>query len=695
MAQPNTPMLLPRKAQEALIQYHHQCCNLQSQNWNLREYMRRIDLAYIREGDQSTENQRAKIANRYGDKSKFQNVTVPVVMPMVESAVTYQASVFLTGHPIFGVVSNPSNEDAAIQMETVVEEQSIRGGWVRELMMAFRDGFKYNIFALEVNWDRVVTAALETDLSFSTTQARPKEVIWEGNCLRRRDPYNLIFDSRVAPSEIYWKGEFAGYTELMSRIQLKSFIGSLPDKMVDNIVPAFESGLGFNGISSAQSYGGYYIPQINPDALIEANRNLRMSTNWLAWAGITGQDNKIKYKDMYEVTTIYAKILPSDFGMKVPAPNTPQIWKFIYINHQVLIYAERQTNAHGYLPMLFGQPLEDGLDYQTKSLAANVEPIQDLTSALWNSNIASRRRAISDRGIYDPSRISDAHINNDNPAAKIPVRPAAYGKPVNEAYYPIPYRDDQAGIVMQDTQALLQMANVIAGQNPVRQGQFVKGNKTLHEFQSVMSNANGRDQLTSMLLESQVFTPLKEIIKINILQYQGGVSLFNRDLQQAITIDPVVLRKAVMDFKVSDGLTPSDKLINADTLQTAMQVIGSSPQIAAGYNLAPLFSYFIKTQGGRIQEFEKSAEQMAYEQALQQWQMAMQNMALGLKGMDPAQMQEMMKQMPPQPVPQQFGYNPSQQGGSPGAGAAGAATGPAPKVNNITNNITNNRSGVQ
>lgn len=47
--------------------------------------------------------------------------------------------------------------------------------------------------------------------------------------------------------------------------------------------------------------------------------------------------------------------------MKVPAPNTPQVWKFVYVNHSVLIYAERQTNAHGYLPMLFGQ-LEDGLD---------------------------------------------------------------------------------------------------------------------------------------------------------------------------------------------------------------------------------------------------------------------------------------------------------------------------------------------
>jgi hypothetical protein len=685
MAQPNTPMLLTRKAQEALIQYHHQCCNLQAQNWNLRDYMRRQDLAYIREGDLSTENQRAKIANRYGDKSKFQNITVPVVMPMVESAVTYQSSVFLTGHPIFGVVSNPSNEDAAIQMETVVEEQSVRGGWVREIMMAFRDGFKYNIMCLEVNWDRVVTAALETDLSFSTTQARPKEVIWEGNCIRRRDMYNVIMDTRVPPTEMYWRGEFSGYTELMSRIQLKSFIQSLPDKMVDNIIPAFESGVGFSGITAAQSYGGYYVPQINPDAMIDSTRNARNSTNWLAWAGIVGGDNKIKYRDMYEITTIYAKILPSDFGMKVPAPNTPQVWKFVYVNHQILIYAERQTNAHGYLPMLFGQPLEDGLDYQTKSLSANVEPIQDLTSALWNSNIASRRRAISDRGIYDPSRITEAHINNDNPAAKIPVRPAAYGKPVNEAYYPIPYRDDQAGIVMQDTQALLQMANVIAGQNPVRQGQFVKGNKTLHEFQSVMSNANGRDQMTSMLLESQIFTPLKEIIKINILQYQGGISLFNRDLQRAVEIDPVALRKAVMDFKVSDGLTPSDKLINADTLQTAMQVIGSSPQIAAGYNLAPLFSYFIKTQGGRIQEFEKSPQQMAYEQAMMQWQHTMQMMAEGLKGMDPAAAQQMMAKMPPQPMPQQYGYNPQQQGGT-----AGAPPVSAPQVTNSIQNITRN-----
>jgi hypothetical protein len=608
-------------------------------------------------------------------------------MPMVEAAVTYQSSVFLTGHPIFGVVSNPQNMDAALQMETIIEEQSVRGGWVRELMLFFRDGFKYNLAALEVNWERYVTAALETDLTFSTTQARPKEVIYEGNCLKRKDPYNLIFDTRVSPAEIYWKGEFAGYTEVFSRIQLKSFIASLPDKMVDNIVPAFESGLGFTGLSTFAADGGYYIPQINPDALLD--RDPRTTTNWMAWAGIAASDNKIRYKDMYEVTTLYSKILPSDFGMKVPAPNTPQVWKFIFVNHNILIYAERQTNAHGYLPMLFSQPLEDGLDYQTKSLAQNVQPIQEITSAMWNSVIAARRRAISDRGIYDPSRIAEHHINNENPSAKIPVRPAAYGKPVNEAYFPIPFRDEQSSIFMQESQGLMQFANLITGQNQARQGQFVKGNKTLHEFQTVMSNANGRDQMTSMLLEAQVFTPLKEILKINILQYQGGVSLFNRDIQKEVTIDPIALRKSVLDFKISDGLTPSDKLVNSDTLQVAMQVIGSSPQIAAGYNLSPMFSYFMKTQGARIQEFEKSPEQMAYEQAMMQWQQAVGMISESLKKLDdPKQIQEMMKQIPPQPQPQQYGYNPQGQGAAAGQPPTETAT----RINNITNNIANNES---
>lgn len=662
----NTPTIVPKKAQEGIVEYCKSAYSSLNSQWDLRSKLRTMDLAYMREQDTSQEQTRARAANAYGDKTKFQNITVPVILPQVEAAVTYQSSVFLTGHPLFAVVANPQYIDEALQMETIIEEQSIRGAWVAEFIKFFRDGFKYNISAVEVKWDAVVTAALDTDIGFSATQAKPKEVIWEGNTVSRLDPYNLIFDTRVNPCDMHKKGEFAGYTELMSRIALKSFINSLPDKMVDNVVKAFESGLGSGGFES------YYIPTLNPAAAIEKQRY--GSFNWSAWAGLADAQNKINYKDMYEVTTLYGRILPSDFGLRVPAANTPQVWKFIVVNGSTLIYAERQTNAHGYIPILFGQPLDDGLGYQTKSLAENALGFQDITSAMWNSVIAARRRAISDRGIYDPSRISSEHINNDNPAAKIPVRPSAYGKPVGESYYPIPFRDDQSGTLMQETEQVLRMADKVSGQNPARQGQFVKGNKTRDEFQTVMGNANGRDQLIAMHYEAQVFTPLKEILKLNILQYQGGTSLYNREIEQQIVIDPVQLRKAVVEFKVADGLVPADKLINADVLQTSMQMIASSPQLASSYNVGPLFSYLMKTQGARITEFEKSPEQLAYEQAMQAWQQTTLEMA-----------KAGVREFPPQPLPQQFGYQPGGMQSSPVQNQPEVQT----RVNNITNNIAN------
>ena len=81
----------------------------------------------------------------------------------------------------------------------------------------------------------------------------------------------------------------------------------------------------------------------------------------------------------------------------------------------------------------------------------------------------------------------------------------------------------------------------------------------------------------------------------------------------------------------------------------ALQVIGTSPQIGAGYNVAPLFSYLMKTQGARLTEFEKSPEQMAFEQAMTQWQQVA--VTVAEKGGD-------LKSIPPQPKPEEFGYNP-------------------------------------
>lgn len=651
----STVVPLSKKSQEAFLAFYASTQdNRNSTREEMRARLEKVDRAYQREVDRTEENQRAEAANLNGDPNRFRNMTVPVVMPQVESAVTHQTSVFLTGQPLFGVVSDPAFMDEALQLESVMEDQSVRGGWARQLMLFFRNGFKHNFAPLEIDWASEVTAVVETDLASDLKAGVAKKVIWTGNRIRSLDPYNTFVDSRVPPTEVYKDGEFAGFTEFMSRIKLKKFIAELPDKIIANITPAFESNT--SGMTGAMNAGAmnFYVPDINPKVSEQNNRG--QGTNWDRWAGISSSLKKIDYQDGYEVTTIYVRVLPSEFDLRVPNSNTPQIYKLIIINHHHIIYAEQQTNAHGYLPILIGQPLEDGLSYQTKSLADNAEPFQALASSYMNSVIASRRRAISDRVLYDPSRITSAHINSANPSAKIPVRPAAYGKNISEAVYAFPYREDQAASSMQQISAILGLSNQLAGQNNVSQGQFQKGNKTLKEFEDTMENANGRDQLASILLEFQVFIPLKHILKINILQFQGGTTIYNRDKKVAVEIDPVQLRKAVLEFKVSDGLVPSSKLINGESWSVALQVIGSSPQIGQGYNMAPMFSYMMKTQGADLREFEKSQEQMAYEQAVGAWQqLAMQAID---KGLD-------LKSIPPQPLPEQFGYDPAANNPSP------------------------------
>ncbi len=654
-----TSVPLTKKSQAAFIEYYKQAQNLQSSHMSsMRSRMEETDRQYQRNKDATQETADAKAANKAGDITRFQDVTVPVVAPQVEAAVVYQTSVFLTGYPLFGVVASPQYMDEAMQLETVIEEQSIRGGWTRDLMMFFRDGAKYNFAPVEVNWKQIKTASVETDLEKSTKEGIPTEILWSGNDVKRLDPYNTFVDPRVSPTDVPTKGEFAGYTEFMPRIELKAFIESLPDKIVANIPDAFASGTATSATGSAETTNGYYVPSINPEISPEDNKG---GTNWLAWAGMSAARNALDYKDTYEVTTLYCRVLPAEFGLRIPNRNVPQVYKLIIINHTHIVYCERQTNAHNMIPILIGQPKEDGLGYQTKSLAKDAQPFQELATTHMSAITASRRRAISDRVLYDPSRISSAHINSANPSAKIPVRPAAFGKDISSSVYQFPYREDQASNSIQQIQMLAGMANNLAGQNQASQGQFVKGNKTLHEFESVMQNANGTDQMASILLEAQVFIPMKHMLKLNILQFQGGTTVYNRETEQAVEIDPVTLRKAVVEFKVSDGLTPSSKLINGDSLATAIQVIGSSPEISQGYNIAPMFSYLMKTQGAKIAAFEKSQEQLAYEQAMGAWQQVA--MAAAEKGIEP-------EKVAPQPLPEQFGYNPA--GNKPAPPEAGS-----------------------
>jgi hypothetical protein len=69
----------------------------------------------------------------------------PVVVSQVDSMVGYLAEVFLSGVPLFPIVSNPSNKEDAEKLESLIDDHATLGGYARQLLMFLRDGVKYNI----------------------------------------------------------------------------------------------------------------------------------------------------------------------------------------------------------------------------------------------------------------------------------------------------------------------------------------------------------------------------------------------------------------------------------------------------------------------------------------------------------------------------------------------------------------------
>lgn len=603
----NTSFIPSGDSQASIIKYVANTLTFLNNNFNIRQQLLDRDRSYFREKDWSLKNQQARSQNRGGNPVPIQNVTIPVVMPQVETALAGLSDIFLTGYPIFPVLSKPAMSDPALQMETLVGEHSVKYGWAAELAMTFRDGLKYNLMGVEVFWKNDKVWSVATDGESSTAASKATETYYQGNVIKRLNPYNLIIDTRVAdPSQCHKKAEFLGYTELINRIELKQLFADLGPTSTMNAKEAFESGTG--EYASVLGTNAFYIPQINPNAIVNPTLT---TTNWLAWAGVDTTTGGIKYSNMYEKTVLYCRIIPADFNLSSVARNTVQIWKFIVINRKILIFAERQTNAHNYLGIIIGQPIEDGLGWQTKSYAENAAPMQDAATALYTSGIESQRRKVYDRMLYDPSRINKVDIDNVSPVARIPVKQIAYGQPLQEAVYVVPYRDDGVADILAMSREVAGFADTLNGQNKAQQGQFTKGNRSRKEFETIMGNSNSRIQLVMAIsLEYRFMQPLKEIIKLNILQYQPPTTLYNRNTNTQVAIDPVAIRAAALEFKLSDGLLPVDKMVNIDALGTILQMTANDPQFQSEYDIPGAIMYSLQLQGAAwLADFKRTPQQ--------------------------------------------------------------------------------------
>ena len=581
---PRTPLPISVQTQEKLIRYIEEPIKEYSNFSQLRARWLWQDRQYCRELDWTARHLEARRKNLAGDPQAMQNIIVPVNEPLVESALSYLTELYLSGYPIFPVVTPPELEQVGTKIESLVGESAIQFQYALHLQRALRDGLKHNILCVDTEWQRRVAGAT---YPASMDSAKPGEkVMWEGQAVTHVSLYNAYFDTRVMPCEVAARGDFAGYCQLFSYVQLKQLFADLEASNTMNATDAFKTTKASINTDTGE-FTNFFVPRLNPEMNISPN----VQANWLQWVGLENGSER-NYADTYEVMKLYVRLIPADFGIPSQGSrNHPQIWKFYIVNKKVVIYAKQVQSADDSFPLVVGQVIDDGHGWQTKSFLDGAATYQSIASSLYNSGLVSQRRKVYDRLFYDPSRINKKDINNVDPVARIAVKTEAYGTDLSNAVWAQPYRDDGVAQIFATGREIIDMADVSTGSNRVQRGQFQRGNKTRYEFQETMGNSNARPRLMATVLESSFFQPLKYKIKIGVVDHQKVLKFLDRNTGQEMEITPSELRTTLWQFKLGDGMLPVDKMVNMEALQLAIQLSAAQPAMAMEYDLIGMSAY--------------------------------------------------------------------------------------------------------
>jgi hypothetical protein len=609
-----------QEAQKAIVTFAN---NMLTEHKKFADYfakMEAVDVAYARY--QSSRDAQG-IPNGQGIDAATTPVGVmnlpstvpPVLVSQVDSMVGYLAEVFLSGAPLFPIVSNPKNRKSAEALESLLDDHATLAGYARQLLLFIRDGVKYNFSAIEADWTSITQYTLADDLINSDKKKLDKAATYYTK-LNRWDPYNTVWDHNVSPGDLAAEGDYAGHVQILSRTKLKRLLNRLS---IEGEVINADKALGAQIQAGAESYINYRMhPQISE--YISARRPLdginyyeyMTGKKEMEWHGCNPVGN-------YELFTFYARIMPADFRLFGSETKTPQIWKFRIVNNNIVIQAKRVISAYDFLPVFFGQPLEDGLGYQTQSVAESNIPFQTAAATLVNIRFNAARRAVSDRALYDRDLISSSDINAPVPAAKIPVKSNSLDgtRKIQDAYYPIPFDARGTETTIQDAMAIVGFGKDLSGLNNPMQGKFQKGNKSVTEWNDTMGGADSRLRLPALVLENQVFMPLKEVLKLNIYQYgQDAITISQRSGKE-YNVKIAELREQVLAFRVADGYTPKSKLAGTESLMQLMQLLGQSAPLQQAYGpmLPGMFSHLAQLMGVRgLEEYAPEPQQVQQNQ---------------------------------------------------------------------------------
>lgn len=580
------------KTKNALVDYLQDILSIRKNYSEFDAKLAAIDEAYyiaIKENEQTKFIDGKDVKT---NKIAEGHLEVPLILASLQTKIATLVDIFLTGYPIFGVVTAPEYRHQLEALEALIHYYDTTGHWTQNFIRFLIQHSKYNtgVLFFEDAYEYEFNPDVAINSSFVLSEAgSPKSISYPS--IYCPDMYSTFWDYRVTPSEVSAKGEYGGYTVPIPKTRLRALLSALKvaGKTTFNESDAFlsePSGILFNSSK----------PRIS--AYVDKSTSEGQGFDYFAWLTNlspkqTNRDHV--YKDYYFLTKLFCRLEPEAINISSSSQNTPQIFEVWFVNNSVPVFIDKHFTPQNLLPVFVSDDADDWFDYAAKTEAEINMPYQDAASDLLNTRIATAKRLVSDRGIYDPALITPNDMNSSDPAAKIPLKNSNSRDPteIERAYRPIPFDIRGADSLFTDIEFLRRSSQDSTGRNDFSQGMPRKGNRTLGEYNSLMARANNREAISPLKIETQIMHKVQLFVKFYIFTKATKTNLVNSRVKKLIEINPTELKNVVYAFRMATGLTDKSKVLNQELLSSAFQLLLQSEELQTRYKVEEVFSYIL------------------------------------------------------------------------------------------------------
>lgn len=506
------------------------------------------------------------------------DLNLPLAFVHLDDMMTYFAQTFSPNRGMFYHTGKPGEIGEAEQIVTLMNNHAIYAGYFREILQALYSILKYNKGGFCVTWGTDYGPKLVVN---DDTTAVETVIRWQGNKMKSIDMYNFFPDPTPHPSLLHCEGEFSATAEMRSHYWVQ-------DKASRGLFFNCEDMLNeFSGSSSCKYYR-------NPpeEALMGADES--GGTDWKSVL----MDSSSTNVGGFELVEIYVKLNPVAFGliegnqaMQKPRDRL-EMWRFTILNDERIIDATYANNIHGYLPHFIGVLNDDAMGPGQKSTAEILQPLQDFASFLMNVHVRASRKQLWGLTLYDPTAVDLKQIPKGEVAAKVAVKPSAYGRDLREFIWESS-SNLETKQTLQDLDGVMGIINQFFPTQSLP-SQIASIDRAVDsQVAAVQQGANRRQQKSARQLDDSLFRHVRFAMYYNIIQYQKDKEqITDFYTNKPIEIDLEKLRQTDLPFIIGQGLKAIDRQAAASSLQQIIFALIQAPQASQGIDMLGLIDYW-------------------------------------------------------------------------------------------------------